>query len=183
LLSLPGEPERHLVGVILDHRRAGVLADVEGLVERETNCDGTLGEVERDRVLAGRQLLVRRDAVLAVLRQGRHKDHLRPVARLPEAGARRGNPCVPVLLGLSYTTFSLGNHRLAQNQIGTDGTVVATAELTNTGKVAGEEVVQLYIGARSSKVEPTGRPSQFPGIVQPVPQSRNLRRAMSSRAR
>jgi beta-glucosidase len=62
-------------------------------------------------------------------------------------------PAFPFGFGLSYTTFSLGNLRLAQSKIGRDGTLVATAEVTNTGKVAGEEVVQLYIGARSSKVE------------------------------
>lgn len=53
----------------------------------------------------------------------------------------------------SYTTFSLGNLRLAQDKIGTDGSLVATAEITNTGQRAGEEVVQLYVGARSSKVD------------------------------
>src|SRR5262249_11799565 len=42
LIELAAELERHLVGVVLDNRRAGVLADVEGFVERETNTDGTL---------------------------------------------------------------------------------------------------------------------------------------------
>jgi beta-glucosidase len=59
----------------------------------------------------------------------------------------------PFGFGLSYTTFELSNLRLAQDEIATDGSVVAAAEITNTGEVAGEEVVQLYVGARSSQVE------------------------------
>ena len=41
-LERAGESERHLVGVVLDDRRAGVLADVKHLVERETTADRTL---------------------------------------------------------------------------------------------------------------------------------------------
>lgn len=62
-------------------------------------------------------------------------------------------PAFPFGFGLSYTTFSLEYLRLSQSKIRRDGTLVATAEITNTGKVAGEEVVQLYVGARSSKVD------------------------------
>src|SRR5215470_3696698 len=40
LLQGAGELERHLVEVGLDDRRSGVLADVEGLIERETHRDG-----------------------------------------------------------------------------------------------------------------------------------------------
>jgi beta-glucosidase len=62
-------------------------------------------------------------------------------------------PAFPFGFGLSYTTFSLSNLQLAQERIGTDGSLVATVDVTNMGQVAGEEVVQLYVGARSSKVE------------------------------
>ena len=62
-------------------------------------------------------------------------------------------PAFPFGFGLSYTTFTLSDLRLAQDTIATDGSVVATADITNTGDVAGEEVVQLYVSARSSKVE------------------------------
>jgi beta-glucosidase len=55
--------------------------------------------------------------------------------------------------GLSYTTFALSDLRLARDTIGPDDAVVATLDVTNTGDRAGEEVVQLYIGARSSNVE------------------------------
>ena len=59
----------------------------------------------------------------------------------------------PFGFGLSYTTFSLSNLKLANEKINPDGSVVATVDITNASKMAGEEVVQLYIGARSSKVE------------------------------
>jgi beta-glucosidase len=62
-------------------------------------------------------------------------------------------PAFPFGFGLSYTTFELSNLRLARSEIGPDGTLVAAIDVTNTGDVAGAEVVQLYVGARSSKVE------------------------------
>ena len=62
-------------------------------------------------------------------------------------------PAFPFGFGLSYTTFTLSDLRLAQDTIVTDGSVMATVDITNTGEVAGEEVVQLYVSARNSKVE------------------------------
>jgi beta-glucosidase len=64
----------------------------------------------------------------------------------------RALPAFPFGFGLSYTTFSLDKLRLAESRIGSKGTLAVTAELTNTGDRAGEEVVQLYVGARTSKV-------------------------------
>jgi beta-glucosidase len=62
-------------------------------------------------------------------------------------------PAFPFGFGMSYTSFSLSDLQLADKSINKTGTVNVTVKVTNTGKVAGEEVVQLYIGARSSKVE------------------------------
>jgi beta-glucosidase len=62
-------------------------------------------------------------------------------------------PAYPFGFGLSYTTFELSALHLAQDTIGHDGAIVATLDVTNTGDMAGEEVVQLYVGARSSAVE------------------------------
>lgn len=62
-------------------------------------------------------------------------------------------PAFPFGFGLSYTTFDYANLRLASSQIGQDGTLEVTVDLTNTGKVKGDEVVQLYIGVPGSKVE------------------------------
>ena len=47
--------------------------------------------------------------------------------------------------GLSYTDFGYSPVTLSSATIGPDGTLTASATVTNTGERAGEEVVQLYI--------------------------------------
>jgi beta-glucosidase len=47
--------------------------------------------------------------------------------------------------GLSYTTFSITGLRLDDNEVSRNGQVRARVTVTNTGKVAGDEVVQLYL--------------------------------------
>ncbi len=49
--------------------------------------------------------------------------------------------------GLSYTTFSLTNLRLDKESIAPDEQAKLSVDLTNTGAMAGDEVVQLYIRA------------------------------------
>lgn len=51
----------------------------------------------------------------------------------------------PFGFGLSYTSFSYGAPVLSSTEISKDGQLEITVEVTNTGKVKGEEVVQLYI--------------------------------------
>lgn len=46
--------------------------------------------------------------------------------------------------GLSYTTFKYSNLRLSTKQIKPDGSLTVSCDITNTGKMAGDEVVQLY---------------------------------------
>ncbi|WP_405145735.1 glycoside hydrolase family 3 C-terminal domain-containing protein [Sphaerisporangium sp. NBC_01403] len=62
-------------------------------------------------------------------------------------------PLYPFGHGLSYTTFGYQGLKLASNSVKPDGTVEATVKVTNTGKVAGDEVVQLYTHQRSSRVK------------------------------
>ena len=62
-------------------------------------------------------------------------------------------PAFPFGFGLSYTSFAYTNLHLEQEQLGADSTLVATVEVTNTGSVAGDEVVQLYVAALGSAVE------------------------------
>ena len=46
--------------------------------------------------------------------------------------------------GLSYTTFALSNLHLSAGSVSTTGTLTVSADLTNTGSVAGDDVAQLY---------------------------------------
>src|SRR5215469_13332852 len=55
-----------------------------------------------------------------------------------------GEPLFPFGYGLSYTTFAYRNLR-APAAINAGDKVTVTVEVENTGKVAGEEVVQLYL--------------------------------------
>jgi len=47
--------------------------------------------------------------------------------------------------GRSYTTFELGDLRISDAEIPTDGELTVSVRLTNTGARAGDEVVQLYL--------------------------------------
>jgi beta-glucosidase len=54
-------------------------------------------------------------------------------------------PLYPFGYGLSYTTFTYGDISLSSPQITQQDELKVTCKVTNTGKRAGEEVVQLYI--------------------------------------
>jgi beta-glucosidase len=72
--------------------------------------------------------------------------------------ARRGylgsttKPLYPFGWGLSYTTFKYSGLRLTPATIGTAGETKVSVEVSNTGKVRGDEVVQLYIRDEVSSV-------------------------------
>jgi len=62
-------------------------------------------------------------------------------------------PAFPFGFGLSYTRYNYSNLRLDKKQITKSEKIVASVDVTNTGKMAGEEIVQLYIGYNGSKVD------------------------------
>ncbi|TWB39585.1 glycoside hydrolase family 3 N-terminal domain-containing protein [Nitrospirillum pindoramense] len=87
----------------------------------------------------------------------------RSVGQLPmfynkKPSARRGylfdttDPLFPFGYGLSYTTFDVGPPRLSTPTIRKDGTVTVSVDVKNTGKRAGDEVVQLYLHQQVASV-------------------------------
>ncbi len=64
-------------------------------------------------------------------------------------------PLYPFGYGLSYTDFAYSDLTLSATEMKEDGSVTASVTVRNTGKVAGEEVVQLYI---RDKVGSVSRP-------------------------
>ena len=80
----------------------------------------------------------------------------RSVGQLPiyynqKPSARRGylfankEPLFPFGFGLSYTTFSYSAPTISPARITADGKTTVSVTVTNTGKRAGDEIVQLYI--------------------------------------
>jgi len=57
----------------------------------------------------------------------------------------RGQPLYPFGYGLSYTTFEYTAPRVALGSGGDSPEVTVEISLTNTGKMSGDEVVQLYV--------------------------------------
>ena len=66
------------------------------------------------------------------------------------------SPLFPFGYGLSYTSFDVGPPVLSAASIPSNGTVTVSVSVRNTGKVAGDEVVQLYLHELVTSVtEPT----------------------------
>ena len=87
----------------------------------------------------------------------------RSVGQLPDyyyqkPSAKRGYlgsttlPLFPFGWGLSYTTFKYTNLHLNPATIGTFGQTKVSVDVSNTGRVSGDEVVQLYIRDEVSSV-------------------------------
>ena len=60
---------------------------------------------------------------------------------------RRQEPLFPFGFGLSYTQFSYSNITASRSTLPEGESVTVTLDVTNTGKRAGKEIVQLYLSA------------------------------------
>ena len=80
-----------------------------------------------------------------------HKNTGRPFNNEPFAKFKSNyldvsnDPLYPFGYGLSYTSFSYSDIRLTKTNLKGNDRLIATVTVTNTGKFAGEETVQLYI--------------------------------------
>jgi beta-glucosidase len=61
-------------------------------------------------------------------------------------------PLYPFGFGLSYTTFAWSNLKTNVSTLASDGAVKVSVDVKNTGKLAGDEVVQLYVKHLHSQV-------------------------------
>lgn len=68
----------------------------------------------------------------------------------------QNSPKFPFGYGLSYTSFTYSDLKLSKNKINRNEEIAVSLKITNSGKMAGEEVVQLYLRDR------------FASIVRPV---------------
>ncbi len=62
-------------------------------------------------------------------------------------------PAFPFGYGLSYTTYSYDNLRIDKNSINSDGEIQVSIDVSNTGNMTGEEVVQMYVGYKNSSLD------------------------------
>jgi beta-glucosidase len=65
----------------------------------------------------------------------------------------KDKPLYPFGYGLSYTSFAYEGLSLSTPRVAADGSVRVTVKVRNTGKRAGDEVVQLYVQHLGSAVE------------------------------
>ncbi len=59
----------------------------------------------------------------------------------------KGEPLYPFGFGLSYTTFEYKNLKLQRNIIKVNDSATVSVDISNTGKMKGDEVVQMYVKA------------------------------------
>ena len=76
--------------------------------------------------------------------------------------------------GLSYTTFKYSNVKLSSTSVHAGNQLTVTADVTNTGLVAGDEVAELYLTPPAGPMRPTLELGSFtrvtvqPGETKPV---------------
>jgi beta-glucosidase len=85
-----------------------------------------------------------------------HRATGRPFTTKPEFTARYRETANTALYsfghGIGYSRFTYGDVKLGATALPWDGTLSVSARVTNSGKVAGEEVAQLYIYDRVASV-------------------------------
>lgn len=82
----------------------------------------------------------------------------------------------PFGYGLSYAHFTYSALRLDRTTIGVDGSIEVSVDVANTGSVAGDEVVQLYLHQRAgSSVRPVRELKGFARVSLAAGEKRTIR--------
>jgi beta-glucosidase len=79
----------------------------------------------------------------------------KPSAYFHKYADEKNTPLYPFGFGLSYTTYSYSAPKLSSGTFKKDETLSVTVDVTNTGEIDGEEIVQMYI---RDKVSSATRP-------------------------
>lgn len=93
----------------------------------------------------------------------------------------KSKPLYPFGYGLSYTTFGYAHLRTDAPVLARDGKLDVLVDVTNTGHVAGDAVVQLYVSYPKSKVErPAEQLSGFRRVTLAPGETRTVRIPLSA---
>ena len=87
-------------------------------------------------------------------------------------------PLYPFGFGLSYTTFAYDNLAVSDKHLTAGDSVVITFDVTNTGKLAGAEVAQLYTHAQSDIERPLKELKGFARVELDAGETKTVRLAL-----
>jgi beta-glucosidase len=76
-----------------------------------------------------------------------------------------GDPLYPFGYGLSYTTFDYQNIRINGDHLQPDKPIAVSADITNSGHVAGVEIVQFYVQAAGKLQRPMKQLAGFQRVT------------------
>jgi beta-glucosidase len=94
----------------------------------------------------------------------------------------KGQPLYPFGYGLSYTTFAYSNLRTSAPRLASDGQIVVSVNVRNTGRREGQEVVQLYVEHMGSKVErPIKELKGFERVALKVGETKTVRMTLKAK--
>ena len=83
-------------------------------------------------------------------------------------------PLFPFGYGLSYTTFKYSNVKLNKNKLNATETVKLSVDVENLGKIAGEEVVQVYLKKTNDTDGPNKTLRAFRRVTIPAGKTKEL---------
>ncbi len=88
----------------------------------------------------------------------------KPTGRGDDYNNLTGQPLFPFGYGLSYTTFEYADLQIEKSSITTSDSTLVRCKITNSGRLAGDEVVQLYIH------------DEFASVARPVTELKGFQR-------